>query len=807
MSTGTNKGFPPQSLSFRQKGKTWRRQCVDFADAMGSKLYCAPVRESVRHKEINYDLVNMKLHTEDIQYVLNPNKLKANFIPENLQHYPTINSKLNVLRGEDITRPFEWHVVVTNPNAISEIEERKKEAILQSLQEIIQDQSMSDEDAKKRLQEQDDYFKYEYQDMRVSMATELLKHYELEYDFHDIFDTHGIMDAMIAKEEAYLNDIVGGEPVVERLDPRKLRVYRSGNSNRIEDADMVVYEDFWSIGRIRDTYHDVLTKEDEKYLSELQSGYLSDEDGDWDENNRYMYDTDYGDALVNSPRFFSAILEGTWHSTSLPVDGDGNVRVLRVYWKSNRKIKKVKGYDPVTGEETFRFMPEYYTIDKTRGEEEEIFWINEAWEGTKIGTKIYVNIRPRPIQYNSMSNPSKCHFGIIGQIYNIGYSNSPSLVDIMKPYAYLYDAVFDKTYKLIESNLGKLTILDMAAIPNTWTVEKWLYFARVNHIAPKDSFNEGKKGATLGKVYGAMNTNSTGVIDASVGDEIQYNIQLLEWIKNELSEVSGISRQREGQIANRETVGGVERATLQSSHITEWLFAQHDNLKKREYECFIETAKIAFKGRKKKFEYITSEGSRKVLEIDGDFFSEADHGIVVDNSQGTLLLAQKLETLLQAGLQNQMFNFSTMMKIMTSGSAAEKIRMMENAEKKAQERQEQLQQQQMQLQQQQMQMQAEAEQAKMQQDYQMNQEDNETKIIVAEINSQAEAQRFAMMNHDNAEANTLEREKLAETARQFNEKLKQDDKKLELDKQKQKDDAKLKERQIKATLAKKASSD
>ena len=70
-----------------------------------------------------------------------------------------------------------------------------------------------------------------------------------------------------------------------------------------------------------------------------------------------------------------------------------------------------------------------------------------------------------------------------------------------------------------------------------------------------------------------------------------------------------------------------------------------------------------------------------------------------------------------------------------------------------------------------------------------NQRDNETKLLVAQINSVAESQRFAMMNHDNEEANTLEREKMAETARQFNEKL-------SLDKQKQKDDARLKEKEI-----------
>jgi hypothetical protein len=69
----------------------------------------------------------------------------------------------------------------------------------------------------------------------------------------------------------------------------------------------------------------------------------------------------------------------------------------------------------------------------------------------------------------------------------------------------------------------------------------------------------------------------------------------------EMAEVAGITKQREGQISNRETVGGVERATLQSSHITEWLFVQHEDVKKRVLECFLETAKIALKGRSKKF--------------------------------------------------------------------------------------------------------------------------------------------------------------------------------------------------------------
>ena len=553
-------GFPRQQLSYKQKGRKWGKQCVDFADAKGSVLHFSPLRKSVLHKKINYDLVNMKLHPEDIAYVLNPNRLKANFIPDTLQHYPTINAYLELIRGEAESRPFDWHAVVTNPNAISEIENEKRDAVFQSLQYLIENESVSEEDYQKNLESYNDFYQFQYQDMRELRANELLKHYIKEQDLKSVFDTDGIMDALIVNEEHYSVDVVGGEPFVERINPLELRIYRSSNSCRTEDADMVVWETYRSVGWVHDNYYDVLTKKDEEYLENLTSGTTGEasEEALWDSRNAYL-DPVVGNEMINNPHFFSSLLgDYGYTSTLLPYDSEGNVRVLRVYWKSRRKIKKIKKYDFQTGEEEFHFYPETYIPNKTLGEEEEIFWVNEAWEGTKIGTEIYLNIRPRPIQYNTMSNPSRCHFGIVGQIYHIGNTYSPSMVDILKPYAYMYDAVIDKLYKLLESNLGKLTIFDTASVP--------------------DSFNEGKKGAATGKLYGAMNNNTTGVVDASVSTEIQFNIHLLDWLDTQMGKVCGITPQRLGQIANRETVGGVERATLQSSHITESIFARHDSL-------------------------------------------------------------------------------------------------------------------------------------------------------------------------------------------------------------------------------------
>lgn len=782
--------LPPQQLSFNKKNKKWRKQVIDWADGKTFFNYSL-VRKSVIHKKINYDLLNGKLHMTDLELILNPEKIQAGFIPDRIQHYPIINSKLNVLIGEESKRAFDFRVIVTNPNSISEIENNKKEELLQRLQQWVSNTSQSEEEANQELENLSYYYTYEWQDFKEIRANELLKHYIKEYNIPNIFNS-GFVDALTVGEEIYQCDIINGEPTIERINPLKIRVFKSGYSNRVEDADIIILEDYWSPGRVLDTYYDVLTNKDREYIENLPDhvGQAATDSMD-NIDERYGFVNNYmiGDEISTQGFFWDPLggYDGV-NNSLLPYDMAGNLRVLRVYWKSKRKIKKVKSYDPYTGEEVYNFYPETYVIDKNRGEEEEIFFVNEAWEGTKIGTDIYVNMRPRPIQYNRLSNPSRCHFGIVGTIYNINNSRPYSMVDMMKSYSYLYDVIHDRLNKLIARNWGMLVRFDLSKKPQGWDVEKWLYYAKTMGLMVEDSFNEGRIGAATGKLAGAMNNASTGVVAASDGNQIQQYINLLEFIKLEMSEVIGISKQREGQISNRETVGGVERATLQSSYITEWIFARHDDTKKRALECFLETAKIAMRGRKKKFQYITSTGSQQILEIDGDEFAESDYGLVIDNSNNIQELNQKLDTLAQAALQNQTLSFSTIMKLYSSASLAEKQRLIERDERSIQERNAQMQQQQTELQQQQLMQQSQIEEAKMQQQDSLNLRDNETKLQIALINAQ-NAQSEEVDTEDNKAA-------LEEKIREFDAKLKLDREKLELDRHKVNADIRLKEKQI-----------
>jgi hypothetical protein len=770
--------FPRQSLPRSKKTEEWRKQCVKFADK-NTLLSSSLVRGTVAHKKINYDLLSGKLDMADLKSIVNAEGIDYGLPTETIQHYPVMNDKIMLLLGEERDARFDFKVVVTNPQAISDIEEEKKDKIQKAIQKTVEESSDNEEEFNNKMQALAREFKYNYQDFREVRANYIINHYRKELNFDAIFND-GFADVLAVNEEIYQCYIDGEEPALRKLNPQKVHVYGSGYSNKIEDADMIVIEDYWSVGRIIDMFAKDLSAKDIKKLEDYSMGGTADEYGDkGDPRNWFRFGTYKDNFDINENNFIS-FHDGVT-SNDLPYDIAGNIRVLQVYWKSLKKIKEVKSYNPETGEAEYNLHTEDYICNKDLGEEEKIFYVNEAWEGTMIGTgeeAIFLNMRPCKVQYNSMSNPSKCHFGIIGSIYNFNESQPYSMIDMMKPLQYMYDATADKLNKLLARNMGKIIQLNLSMIPDKWDVTKWLYYAKVNGIAVIDPMKEGNSGIAKGKMAGMFNMPTT--IDTELGNSIQNMIQLLEYIKNQMSEITGITKQRQGQIANRETVGGVERSTLQSSHTTRWYFAKHNDTKKRVIEAFLELAKITMKGKTKKFQYILPDHSRQLMTIEGDSFAECDYGLVLDDAYDTQALNQEITQIAQAAMQNSTITFSTYLKIRANCSMADKIKILEQEEQAKMEQAMQMQQQQQQIAEQQMQQQAAEEQAKLDLQNTINERDNETKLLIANMQMLAKQDD----SQDGIIETPIERDKLNEQIREFDAKLQLEHDKLKFEEEK-----------------------
>jgi hypothetical protein len=718
-------GFPSQKKTKGQKTKTWAKQCLDAADSKGFYQY-EGVRNYRKNKLINYNLYNGIVNKRDMELTINPYNTVAAYIPEELPHYPIAAPKIDLLVGEEAKRRFDYKVVVTNPDAISEKEEQLKEQWKNQLLEVINDPELDQRQVQERMQKHDSYLKQSWQDIKEKTANNILRHYYAEYNMQLMFN-QGFKDSLICGEEIYQTDIVADEPVVHKLNPLHVHTIRSGGSNWIQDSDLIIIEDYWNPGKVIDTFFDDLKP---KEIDRIEEGFA------------YQGSTDeHTGAIEQQPDLFVRgdevqdyvnLSEMYGHNYGQITDTNGNIRILRVYWKSFRKVKKVTYFDE-DGEEQVDIFPESYEIDSSLGETEKTIWINEWWEGTKIGEDIYIQMRPRPIQYNRIDNPSKCSPGIVGYIYSTNQFKSVSMMDRMKQYQYLYDAMKDRLNRALSKYMGPILELDLAKIPENWEVEKWMHFAYANGIGVVDSFKEGNKGSATGKLAGGMNTTGK-VFNLDLGNYIQQHISMLEYIKADMSEIVGISKQREGQISSRETVGGVERSVNQSSHITEERFLQHDVVKVEVMKAFLETAKHALRNRSKKVQYILGDESIQILNINGDDFVDADYGILVSLNNKYQELNQVLRELAHAGIQNDKMDFSTLMSIYMSDSLSDIRRKIEQKEEeKAQadsqrfERENEIKENEIQAKQQEAQLKEQGEESR-------NIRDNQTKLEVAILN-------------------------------------------------------------------------
>lgn len=143
-----------------------------------------------------------------------------------------------------------------------------------------------------------------------------------------------------------------------------------------------------------------------------------------------------------------------------------------------------------------------------------------------------------------------------------------------------------------------------------------------------------------------------GQTDLTMSNVISQYIQLMNKIEEMIGELSGVSRQRQGQVQSSELVGNVQQTIVQSSHITEYLFYAHTSFKKRVFTKLLDIAKNVWgNSNKKKLHYITDDMTRIFMDITEDFLY-ADMNIFVSDSTKEHQNVESLKQLAQPAMQN-----------------------------------------------------------------------------------------------------------------------------------------------------------
>ena len=763
--------FPRQKVSRRKKTQKWGEECVEAALGLIG-IYDHTRRSSRFKKKRNYDLYNGQFDKKDLEYVTDPLGLGGVAeLPATLQYYDIVSPIFNLLFGEEAKRKFSYVVRSVNEDAITGKEEEMKNSVVEMFTSLItqardaaaqQNPEATPEQLGQSIPEHlkrlEKYFSYDFQDMNESVAHKLLTYLEKDLNL-DLMFKEGWEDALIAGEEIYRIEQVAQEPSARRVNPLEFYCLLPHNSSYVDEADVIVEDTWMSLNTIIDNYYEDLSP---KEIDKLEKEH----------GNRSSMESS---SFLNYPSEQKMYIENREGEDSGNVfnyyDQDGNIRVTKVTWKSMRKIGRLSYFDE-QGMPQETIVNESYELDKEAGETIEYMWIGEYWEGTKIGDNTYINIRAKKQQFRRMDNLSVCKSGYVGTIYNANNSQSVSLMDRLVPWVYLYITLWYRLELAISSNQGKIALIDLSLVPDGWEVEKWMYYAQSMKFGFVDSFNEGKKGQSTGKLAGNISTQNK-VLDMETGNHIQQHVQLLDFVEQKIHTLSGVTPQRMGAISNSEQVGNTQRAVVQSSHITEKLFEIHNETKVRVMETLLNVSKDLYKGKTKRFQYMTDELSSIVFSLQGDNIASSEYGLFVSNSAKDTMALDALKQLTHAALQNDQMSLSDVINVYNSNSLADTRIQLKKSERESRERQSEMQQQQMQMQQQQAEAQMQFEIEKENREDKRNSEDNSTKLEIARMNAQSKNMDRDLNNNQIRDDIDLAKLQLEREKLQVNTSLKQ----------------------------------
>jgi hypothetical protein len=759
--------FPDQFKTEKEKqDESWIKNTMDY---FANKAYA----EYVKNRDTfvkNYDLVKGILRPED--FYQEPevrsftDMLTADLaLPSYVKMYSIITTPINELIGEISKRPDAFRVKAFDDDSKSE-ELQFKTDILQEYvissakQKLMEKAAMQGEEIdEEELQQMTLSQVQDELDSYTSVAEKWANHvltcqkadFTLKEKSEDAF-----RDMLISAREFYHiyedNSNVGYN--VEVANPKNTwflttpdRKYISDPTGRAQGAYAAGTVQVMELSEIIESIPDITKDEIDHLRSSLQDYGLINVR----ESNLGNPDATPGQDSVQYDTYDPLVLQTRMIIESeMKENNDGlkdflgltsNVSsfgykyvVVRCYWISKKKIGKLIYLDEMDNEQSMLVDENYKSNTIPTQQSLEWGWINQWYQGIKIGPDIY-HIKP----YKLLN-----YCPIIGIVHEVKNTEAKSLVDLMKPFQVLYNVCMNQLYKLLEKEVGKVYLTSIRHIPIPKdgdaqdALDIWEMEARNRGVMFIDDSPENLKSPS--------SFNQFRDIDLTRTQEIQSRYNLAMQLKNECWELIGMSKQRLGSISASETATGTNTAIQQSYSQTEPLFVAHEYVLGQLYQAIID-ASLYVESQKPQstLSYITSEGESAFVQVNGTDLKFRDLKVFLTNRPEDKQMFNEIRGLSQAVLQNG-GSLHDVIELYSTNS----MRDMKKVFKTLKERQEQMQDQQMKVQQQQVEQQKQIAQAQMEQaaqlqaekiahdDYQ-NELDRINKVQIAMIAAESKA--------------------------------------------------------------------
>lgn len=316
--------------------------------------------------------------------------------------------------------------------------------------------------------------------------------------------------------------------------------------------------------------------------------------------------------------------------------------VVKAYWISKKKIGKLVYEDELGNIQSMLVDENYKSGTIPTQISLDWGWINQWYQGTKIGPDVY-HMKP----FNLLT-----YCPIIGTTYEVKNTESRSLVDMMKPFQVIYNVCMNQLFDLLKKEIGNVASVNVRRIPRVKdgdeqdALDVWEMEARERGVMFDDDSPENTKAPV-------SNTSIAKNVDLTRTNEIQSRYNLAVQMKNECWELIGMSKQRLGSISASETATATNTAVQQSYSQTEPLFVAHEYVIGQLYQAIIDAALYVESNKEQStLSYITSEGESAFVQVNGSDLRFRDLKVFPTNRPEDTQMFNELRQLAQAVIQN-----------------------------------------------------------------------------------------------------------------------------------------------------------
>ena len=418
---------------------------------------------------------------------------------------------------------------------------------------------------------------------------------------------------------------------IEALDPRNVFVDRNPDSVYVKDSYRVVIRRWLTKQQILNKYGSKLDDSSINELEEMFEGYY---------DSSYIYVRAMNNATTGAP-ITDGLEAGKEVIPGFPTD---------YYETYNYKLIPV-------------FEVEWIDVDK-EGDD----FIENRYEGVKIGQSIYILTGKSPDVIRTKDNPSKCGLSVNG-LFFVNRSNEPySLVLACSHLQDKYDLITFFKDNIIANSGTAGDWIDFSMLPTalgddlTERLQKFIAYKKTG-IAPIDTSQEGR----------AFNNNTSfaGFDDSLKADTIQAFELALDRIENTCSSITGVFRERLDGIETRAAVNNVKVGMRNSYIITKGYYQQMDTLSE---DILIDSLNIAKKVWKRKpltGILILGDKLQKVFTALPEHFTFTDYDVHVTSSSKIMEEIDKIQQVMMEFIKAGQLDPDIAMECMTARSMTE----------------------------------------------------------------------------------------------------------------------------------------